>query len=179
MGYFSPLYVDLSVSLLGGIGTLGKICQVIFPITAAIFLLICLLSLNIFELNNLRPVLSEGVMPVIKALKTTTLTLTGTECLLFILCRMEKPEKATKAVGLAIGISTIFYTATLILCIGAFSVEGVMTRTWPFLDLSAPLKWSICYWNGSNPYCCPFGSCKFLLHSVLLFIALRSEFLKF
>ncbi|MGG4207163.1 GerAB/ArcD/ProY family transporter [Paenibacillus jamilae] len=133
----SAPFIWISLYLcLGGIGTLGKICQVIFPITAAIFVLICLLSLNIFELNNLRPVLSEGVMPVLKTLKTTTLTLTGTECLLFILCRMEKPKKATKAIGLAIGISVVFYTAALILCIGAFSVEGVMTRTWPFLDLA-------------------------------------------
>ncbi|WP_274483934.1 GerAB/ArcD/ProY family transporter [Paenibacillus polymyxa] len=111
-------------------------CQLILPITAAIFLLICLLSLNIFEVNNLRPVLSEGVMPVLKTLKTTILTLTGTESLLIILCRMEKPEKATKAIGLAIGIAVCFYTATLILCIGAFSLEGVLSRTWPFLDLA-------------------------------------------
>lgn len=75
-------------------------------------------------------------MPVLRTLKTTILTLTGTESLLIILCRMEKPEKATKAIGLAIGIAVAFYTATLILCIGAFSLEGVLSRTWPFLDLA-------------------------------------------
>ncbi|EHS59179.1 GerAB/ArcD/ProY family transporter [Paenibacillus sp. Aloe-11] len=121
---------------MGGISTIGRICQIIFPITASIFLLICLLGLNVFELNNLRPILSEGVMPVFKALKTTTLTFTGTECMLIILCRMEKPGKATKAIGWAIGIAVVFYIVALILCIGAFSVEGVMTRTWPFLDLA-------------------------------------------
>ncbi|OBA05195.1 spore gernimation protein [Paenibacillus polymyxa] len=121
---------------MGGIGVLGRICQLIFPITTAIFLLICLLGLNVFELNNLRPVLSEGVMPVLRTIKTTALTLTGTECLLIVLCRMEKPEKAPQAIGLGIGIAVSFYTATLILCIGAFSVEGVVTRTWPFLDLA-------------------------------------------
>ncbi|WP_225999759.1 GerAB/ArcD/ProY family transporter [Paenibacillus sp. BJ-4] len=121
---------------MGGIGTIGRICQIIFPITASIFLLICLLGLNVFELNNLRPVLSEGVMPVFKALKVTTLTFTGTECMLIILCRMEKPKRATRVIGLAIGIAVVFYITAVILCIGAFSVEGVMTRTWPFLDLA-------------------------------------------
>ncbi|MGQ3479625.1 GerAB/ArcD/ProY family transporter [Paenibacillus sp. TY11] len=133
----SALFMWISLYLcMGGIGSLGRICQIIFPITASIFLLICLLGLNVFELNNLRPVLSEGVMPVLRTLKTTTLTLTGTESLLIILCRMEKPEKATKAIGLAFGIAVVFYTAALILCIGVFSVEGIVTRTWPFLDLA-------------------------------------------
>ncbi|APB72728.1 spore gernimation protein [Paenibacillus polymyxa] len=133
----SAPFMWLSLYLcMGGVGALGKICQLVFPVTAAIFLLICLLSLNIFELNNLRPVLSEGAMPVLRTLKTTILTLTGTESLLFIYCRMEKPEKATKAIGLAIGIAVAFYTATLILCIGAFSIEGLLSRTWPFLDLA-------------------------------------------
>ncbi|MDQ0496983.1 spore germination protein [Paenibacillus brasilensis] len=49
---------------------------------------------------------------------------------------MEKPKKATRVIGLAIGIAAFFYIAAVVLCIGAFSVEGVMTRTWPFLDLA-------------------------------------------
>ncbi|KJD46431.1 GerAB/ArcD/ProY family transporter [Paenibacillus terrae] len=129
------MWVSLYLCM-GRIGAIGKVCQIILPITAFIFLIICLLSLNIFELNNLRPVLSEGVMPVLKAIKSTSLTFTGSECLLIIICCMEKPEKAMKVIGSGFGITVLFYTTAVVMCIGAFSVEGVVTRTWPFLDLA-------------------------------------------
>ncbi|MEC0182393.1 spore germination protein [Paenibacillus peoriae] len=133
----SAVFMWISLYLcMGGINVIGRVCQIIIPITTSIFVLICLLGLNVFEPNYLRPVFSEGVMPVFAALKSTALTFTGSECMLIILCRMDKPEKATRALGIGIGIVTLFYTAAVILCIGAFSVEGVVTRTWPFIDLA-------------------------------------------
>ncbi|MCC3381532.1 GerAB/ArcD/ProY family transporter [Paenibacillus farraposensis] len=129
------IWVSLYLCM-GGIMAIGRMCQIILPISAFIFVLICLLSLNVFELNHLRPVLAEGVMPVFKALKSTTPTFTGSECLLIITCFMEKPEKATKVVAWGTGIATLFYVTTVFLCIGVFTVEGVVTRTWPFIDLA-------------------------------------------
>lgn len=105
----SAPFMWLSLYLcMGGVGSLGKICQLIFPITAAIFLLICLLSLNIFELNNLRPVLSEGVMPVVRTLKTTFLTLTGTESLLIIFVGWKNLRKQPRQSDWRLGSRSLF-----------------------------------------------------------------------
>lgn len=133
------LWISLYVCM-EGFQTLGYVCQIIFPITIAILFLIFLLGFNIFDVQNLRPVLSKGVVPVLHGLKSTGLTFSGSECLLFLLCRMEKPEKAGRIMGLGIGMAAVFYSTAVILCIGAFTVDGVMTRTWPFFDLSRSVE---------------------------------------
>ncbi|MDP4095630.1 spore germination protein [Paenibacillus sp. P96] len=120
---------------LEGIYGIGKVVQVVFPIIILVFILICFLGVNLFELDNLRPVLSEGFPPVLNAMKRTPMAFAGSECFLFILCQMEKPQKATKVVGIGLGIAVLFYTVSTLICIGVFSVEGVITRTWPFFDL--------------------------------------------
>ncbi|MFM9281516.1 GerAB/ArcD/ProY family transporter [Paenibacillus jiagnxiensis] len=132
----SSLLLWISLYLcLEGIYVIGKVLQIIFPIIFLVFLLICFLGVNLFELDNLRPVLSEGFPPVFKAMQSTPLAFAGSECFLFILCQMEKPQKAAKAAGMGLGVAVFFYTVSSIVCIGVFAVEGVITRIWPFFDL--------------------------------------------
>ncbi|KHF36100.1 Spore germination protein YndE [Paenibacillus sp. P1XP2] len=57
----------------GGINAIARLFEIIFPITIIIFLLVAFLSLGIFEIDNLRPVLGLGVVPTLKGIKTTTL----------------------------------------------------------------------------------------------------------
>jgi spore germination protein len=119
----------------GGINSIARICRLIVPITWTIFLGGCLLSFGIFELDNLRPVLGEGLKPVFKAVVPTAMTFTAGENLLFLVAFMAKPSKALKVLITGTSISMFFYTIAVVMSIGAFSVDGVVTRTWPFLDL--------------------------------------------
>ena len=48
---------------------------------------------------------------------------------------MKEPNKAVKAVLVGISIPLIFYVITVVMVIGALSIDGVVTRTWPTLDL--------------------------------------------
>ncbi|CAH1205046.1 GerAB/ArcD/ProY family transporter [Paenibacillus sp. JJ-223] len=123
-----------------GITTIGKVCQVIFPIIAFVLILIFSLGFHIFDVDNLRPVLAKGFMPVLHGMGSTTLTFSGSECLLFILCRMQNPKRATLIAGWGIGLAVVFYTTAVIICIGAFSIDGVLTRTWPFFDLARSVE---------------------------------------
>jgi len=119
----------------GGINAITSMCRLIVPITWSVFVVVCLFSLEIFELDNLRPVLGEGLLPVLKGIKPTVLTFTAGEGMLFIVAFMEKPQKAVKVIIAGTCISTIFYILAVVATIAAFSVDGVLTRTWPFLDL--------------------------------------------
>ncbi|NUJ15244.1 GerAB/ArcD/ProY family transporter [Bacillus glycinifermentans] len=122
-------------SVKAGMGAIARLFEIIFPITVIIFLTVVLMSSGIFELDNLRPVLGKGVMPVLQGTKATVLSLTSAEVMLFLLAFMKKPQKGVKVVVVGISISLIFYLVTVIFVIGALSVDGVVTRTWPTLDL--------------------------------------------
>ncbi|MBG9453470.1 spore gernimation protein [Lysinibacillus sphaericus] len=120
-----------------GINSIARLFEIIFPITFVLFLLVAFMSFGIFELDNLRPVLGLGVMPVLKGVKTATLAFLGPEIMLLLVALMKQSEKA-KAVKVALiglTIPLIFYVITVVMVIGALSIDGVVTRTWPTLEL--------------------------------------------
>ncbi|NOU92676.1 GerAB/ArcD/ProY family transporter [Paenibacillus sp. LMG 31456] len=121
--------------IIGGINPMARLYEIILPITGIIFLLVTLMSFGIFELDNLRPVLGEGIMPVLKGVKTTALTFAGIEIMLILLVFMKNPDKAVKVVLVGTTVPLIFYLFTVVMVIGGLSVDGVITRAWPTLDL--------------------------------------------
>ena len=55
--------------------------------------------------------------------------------MLILLVFMEQRNKAVKAILVGISIPLIFYVITVVMVIGALSIDGVVTRTWPTIDL--------------------------------------------
>nr|WP_200792907.1 GerAB/ArcD/ProY family transporter [Bacillus mediterraneensis] len=121
--------------LIGGITSIARLFEVIFPITIIVFLLVIAMSKETLQLNNLRPVLGLGFSPVLKGLKPTILSFIGIEIILFIVAFMEKPKRAVRAVTIGSLIPIFFYIIILLTVIAALSVNGVVHRTWPTLDL--------------------------------------------
>lgn len=93
-----------------GINSIARLFEIIFPITFVLFLLVAFMSLGIFEIDNLRPVLGLGVMPVLKGVKTATLAFLGPEIMLLLVAFMKKSEKtkAVKVVLVGLTIPLIF-----------------------------------------------------------------------
>lgn len=119
--------------VLGGVNSIARMLEIIFPITVLFFLLVMFLGNSIFEVDNIRPVLGMGVMPVVKGLTTTSLSYAGFEIILIIFMFMKEQNKATKVALLGIGIPLIFYTITVVMVVGSLSVDGVLSQTWPVL----------------------------------------------
>ncbi|MGY4797199.1 spore germination protein [Lysinibacillus fusiformis] len=121
--------------IIGGINSIARMFEIIFPITVVFFLLVLFMSFKLFEIDNLRPVLGSGIMPVLKGIQTTSLAFTGPEIMLLLVAFMEKPNKAVKVVLIGTFIPMIFYIFLVIMVIGALSIDGVVIRTWPSIDL--------------------------------------------
>ncbi|WP_108672056.1 spore germination protein [Peribacillus acanthi] len=119
--------------IVGGVNSIARMFEIIFPVTVLFFMLVMFLGISIFEVDNIRPVMGLGVKPVIKGLSSTSLSFAGFEVILIIYFFMQKQKQATKATLIAIGIPIIFYAVTLIMVVGALSVGGVLTQTWPVL----------------------------------------------
>ncbi|MGJ7913479.1 GerAB/ArcD/ProY family transporter [Neobacillus sp. LXY-1] len=117
----------------GGVNAIARLLEIIFPITVLFFLLVMFLGIELFEVDNLRPVLGSGVKPVIKGLKTSSLSFAGFEILLFIFMFLKEKNKVTKIPLLGVGIPFIFYTITEVIVIGSISVDAVLSQTWPVL----------------------------------------------
>ncbi|MCA0758028.1 spore germination protein [Paenibacillus sp. N4] len=119
----------------GGINPIARLFEMILPVTILIYLLVMLMALNIVEVNNLRPVLGDGIAPVWKGIKSTALSFLGVETILILTAFMKRSEQAVKAVVYGVAVPMALYLITVVVVIGALSVDGVVTRTWPTLDL--------------------------------------------
>ncbi|MNJ46286.1 Spore germination protein YndE [compost metagenome] len=119
----------------GGINSIARVFQIIFPISLFILIAAYFLSLQMFDINNLRPVLSEGLVPVVKGLKSTVLVYSGCEVIMTLVGHMEHPEKAMKAMLTGIGIPMMLYLATVVVVIGGMGIDSVERSTWTTIDL--------------------------------------------
>ncbi|WP_152393255.1 GerAB/ArcD/ProY family transporter [Paenibacillus guangzhouensis] len=121
--------------VVGGFSAITRLFEIIFPITVIIFVIIAVMSLKIFDINNLRPVLGLGITPVLKGVKTTALSFSGFEIMLLLLAYMKNPKTAQKAVIIGIVIPLLFYVTTAVMVIGALTIEGVISLAWPTITL--------------------------------------------
>jgi len=121
--------------LTGGINAIARLFQLIFPISLFVLIVSFLLSMRIFHLDNLRPFLGDGLLPVMEGVKSTVLVFAGFEVLMFLVAHMQHPERAVKAMVAGFSIPLVLYFVTVIVVIGGMSMEAVMLSTWPTIDL--------------------------------------------
>lgn len=119
----------------GGVNSIARLFQIVFPISILILIISYLLSLRIFDLHNLQPVLGDGFLPVLRGLKSTVLVYTGCEVIMTLVAQMEQPQHAVKAMLAGISIPFGLYLVTVIMVVGGLSVDSVITSTWPTIDL--------------------------------------------
>ncbi|MBW4080665.1 GerAB/ArcD/ProY family transporter [Paenibacillus sp. S150] len=119
----------------GGINSISRVYQIISPISIFILILCYCLSIRLFDVNHLRPVLSEGILPVIKGLKSTVLIFSGCEVVMTLTAFMQHPEHAVKAMLVGISVPLFLYLLTVVMVIGGLSIDTAITSTWPTIDL--------------------------------------------
>jgi spore germination protein len=130
------LFLWLSLYLnTDGLNSIARMFQVIFPLTVLVFILISTMSLGLFELKNVRPVLGNGIFPVLKGIKTTSLSYIGIEIMLILSAYLTNPGKGKKIVFIGVLLPMVFYLITVIIVIGALSVDGVTNLAWPTISL--------------------------------------------
>lgn len=117
-----------------GINPIARLFEIILPITVVVLLISMVLGLKICDINNLRPVLGQGVFPVFRGLKATILVFSGYEIMFILVAVMQFPKKGTKVMIVGTAIPLVLYLVTFIMVVGALSIDGVVSSTWPTID---------------------------------------------
>ncbi|MDI4645903.1 GerAB/ArcD/ProY family transporter [Cohnella hashimotonis] len=119
----------------GGINAIARVYQVVFPITIFVLLVSFGVSFRLFDIDNLRPVLGNGIVPVLRGLKSSILVFTGCEVVMTLVAFMQYPKQAVKTMLGGIAIPFSLYLLTLVFVIGGLSIDSVITSAWPTIDL--------------------------------------------
>lgn len=139
---FTPMSVTIFAFIVcaiylvvGGISDMSKIFPFFLSVTIVILLIVCGLSLNMFQLNHLRPVLGLGLEPVSRALTVVSISFLGVELMMFLPKYVKNKEKLFKASAIGFGIPLFLYILTFAVVVGALTATEVMTLTWPTISL--------------------------------------------
>jgi spore germination protein len=119
----------------GGINPMVRLFELLFPLTTIVIFLVMLLSMQNFEVDHFRPVLSEGILPALKGLKAAALPFEGFEIIMFLTAFMSEPQKAVKAVVISNLFSIVIYLTVIVMVIGSLTVNEVKTLTWPTIEV--------------------------------------------
>ncbi|MBT2604789.1 GerAB/ArcD/ProY family transporter [Bacillus sp. ISL-53] len=124
-----------SVHLLTGkIKAIAKACVFFLPLTIVIVLLIYLFSLRVVELKNLQPVLSKGILPVMKGMGSGTLSFFGIELFIFLFGVVKNQNKVKSGALIGFFIPLILYIITYVLVVATLTVPEVIAVTWPTIS---------------------------------------------
>ncbi|RNB89490.1 spore gernimation protein [Brevibacillus fluminis] len=136
IAFTSLCFLAISAYLvLGGINPIMRLSEIVFPITTIVIMGIMMLSLKSFDFNHFRPVLSDGITPVLKAVKPASLSYLGFETILVMGAVASEPKKLMRAVMIGMVFPIVIYSITLVMTVGTLSVDVVKTLTWPTIEV--------------------------------------------
>lgn len=121
--------------LFAGLNAITRMLTFILPLTLFVLAICLALSLKVFDLNNLRPVLGKGFGPVLKGVKETFQSFLGIEALLILPAYLKQWKNAYHAAWVGVGIPTIVYFLTTVIVIGGLTLDGAKISAWPTISL--------------------------------------------
>ncbi|QIW81350.1 spore germination protein [Bacillus tequilensis] len=121
--------------IIGGLNDISRLFPFYLVITIIILLVLFAISFKIFDLDNLRPVLGEGLGPVANSLTVVSISFLGMEIMLFLPEHMKKKKKIFRYASFGFLIPILLYILTYIIVVGALTAPEVKTLIWPTISL--------------------------------------------
>lgn len=107
-----------------------------------LFVVLAILTVNLpgFKLEPLRPVLAEGILPVLLAVKLTFFAFLGVEILFFLMAYMQKSDLRALPFNLTVGVITLVYMLVTVFSYSIFSLDATHFITFPMLELAKEME---------------------------------------
>lgn len=133
---FAAVIVILTLK---NIEVLGRMGEILMPVVMASLILLFILTIASGQgnLDELRPVLADGIMPILKETYPTFSTFPYGEDVVFLMyyCYVSKPEDTRKyAFGAIFMLGTVLVISTIII-ISVLGVEFAASATIPLLEV--------------------------------------------
>ncbi|MDR5659444.1 endospore germination permease [Serpentinicella sp. ANB-PHB4] len=123
-----------------GIKTLSIVLDLLLPLVILSTILLVVLASTSVDLENYRPVLHEGLMPVLKGSLQMVHPLLGIGIIGYIMPQFNEPKRVKKWIGIGVLISIGSYLAIVTLSILVFGSEETKMLIWPTISLSKAIQ---------------------------------------
>lgn len=125
-----------------GIENIMAFLQLYFPIILLMFFVLTVLSIRNIDITNLRPVLVQDFVPLLKGAKTTFFSFVGYELIMVLSKKgsIRNWKSMSTVLLLSIGTVCTIYVLFFILNIGILSVEELKVTTFPTIEMAKSIE---------------------------------------
>ncbi|AVQ39917.1 hypothetical protein C7M56_14985 [Clostridium botulinum] len=134
----SLLFLFVAYAAYGGTEVIGKINEILFYGTFAVFL-IPLFSLKNINITNLQPVLGSGIRNIVKGIKGTFISYSGFEILFIFYPFINENVKIKKPAFKSIIFTTILYTLYVVLTLLYLGINASQKFLWPVITITTSI----------------------------------------
>ncbi|OIJ21934.1 hypothetical protein BKP45_04445 [Anaerobacillus alkalidiazotrophicus] len=110
------------------------------PIVLSMIFLILMFSMGEGQLDHLRPIVAEGIQPVLLGVSDTVLSYAGIEILFFFIAFMKLKDIKAIPINGGIAVVTIFYMLVVTISYSVLTVVGTEVVVFPLVTLSQELE---------------------------------------
>ena len=118
-----------------GIEPLGRISNIIFPISVILVVILFGLTLSQAEVSNLRPFLQSSPKDIFKTLNIVIYSLLGFELVLIFGVHINQPQKATLIAPITVGVVLLLYLLLNTLVLANFGEKQIIRLIWPTFNV--------------------------------------------
>ncbi|MGI8316968.1 GerAB/ArcD/ProY family transporter [Halobacillus mangrovi] len=125
-----------------GAGDIVRFFQLYFPVMIVTFVALCLLSLKDVDINNIRPVVGEGIMPTFQGIRVTFFSFLGFEFLLIFskLLGKRSANKLRAGIWISLALTAIIYIGFHLLSLGILGLEELKQITFPTVEMAKSIE---------------------------------------
>lgn len=113
-----------------GVEVLGRVAVIMAPLLLSTVVVAYLLAFPDFELYRLRPITLDP-LPILRGTFKSTLHYEGVAALYLLQAHLAKPERVFRYLTISFGISTLIFVLMYVATVSTFTVNGLLTVTWP------------------------------------------------
>ncbi|BCJ86832.1 GerAB/ArcD/ProY family transporter [Effusibacillus dendaii] len=124
----------------GGMHPVVYIQQMFFPIIVVVILLLMVFVWNKTDFQNLRPVLGEGFLPVLKAVPETAFAVLGFEMIMIFGAYMKHPKEALKSAVCAILSVNLLNILVVVFAVLMFDGQTLKTILYPVVEIAKEVE---------------------------------------
>ncbi|MDA8235482.1 MAG: endospore germination permease [Clostridia bacterium] len=134
------LSIAYSYAVYGGIEVMGRVAEFLTPIY--IFLLIVMMGLSVKDMNlqELTPVMGNGIGPVIKGSIPPFAWTANVSAMLMLIPFINQPEQSKKASYMAVGVVGLLFVVNTMQAIAVLGAQEVARLEFPFFHLAATVR---------------------------------------
>ncbi|MGO4886427.1 GerAB/ArcD/ProY family transporter [Anaerobacillus sp. MEB173] len=110
------------------------------PIILVLLFLLTTFSLPEVKIENLRPVLAEGIHPILTGVKEAIFSVLGIEILFFFMSSMKAKDIKALPLNLSIGVVLLTYIAVTVMSYTVFSFEITKYIMFPTIEIAKQVE---------------------------------------